>query len=52
MLYGVSPRDPATYAIALLLMLFVALLASWNLPLAPFASIPAARCVNSRDALL
>ena len=36
-LYGVSPRDPATYAIALLLMLFVALLASWN---------PAARAIR------
>jgi len=29
-LYGVSPRDPATYAIALVLMLAVALLAAWN----------------------
>jgi predicted permease len=36
-LYGVSPRDPATYAIALLLMLLVALLASWN---------PAARAIH------
>jgi macrolide transport system ATP-binding/permease protein len=29
-LYGVSPRDPATYMQALLLMTLVALLASWN----------------------
>jgi hypothetical protein len=29
-LYGVSPRDPATYIQALLLMTLVALLASWN----------------------
>jgi len=36
-LYGVSPRDPGTYAIALLLMLLVALLASWN---------PAARAIH------
>jgi predicted permease len=36
-LYGVSPRDPATYAIALLVMLLVALLASWN---------PAARAIR------
>ncbi len=36
-LYGVSPRDPATYAIALVLMTAVALLACWN---------PAARAVR------
>lgn len=36
-LYGVSPRDPATYAISLLVMLLVALLASWN---------PAARAIR------
>jgi putative ABC transport system permease protein len=29
-LYGVSPRDPATYAIALVLLIAVALLACWN----------------------
>ena len=29
-LYGVSPRDPATYATTLLLMAGAALLASWN----------------------
>ncbi len=36
-LYGVSPRDPATYATALLLMLAVALAACWN---------PAARAIH------
>ncbi len=36
-LYGVSPRDPATYAVAVLLMASVALLASWN---------PAARAIH------
>lgn len=36
-LYGVSPRDPATYAIAISIMLLVALLASWN---------PAARAIR------
>ncbi len=36
-LYGVSPRDPLTYATALLLMSAVALLACWN---------PAARAVR------
>lgn len=36
-LYGVSPRDPATYAAALLLMVAVALLACWN---------PAARAIH------
>jgi predicted permease len=36
-LYGVSPRDPATYAAAILLMAAVALVASWN---------PAARAVH------
>jgi ABC-type antimicrobial peptide transport system permease subunit len=36
-LYGVSPRDPATYAQALLLLIAVALLAAWN---------PAARAVQ------
>jgi ABC-type antimicrobial peptide transport system permease subunit len=29
-LYGVSPRDPLTYAVALLLMLAVALAAAWQ----------------------
>lgn len=29
-LYGVSPRDPATYILAILLMIAVAVLASWN----------------------
>ena len=29
-LYGVSPRDPASYVVAFLLMISVALLASWN----------------------
>ena len=29
-LYGVSPRDPATYILAILLMIAVAILASWN----------------------
>jgi predicted permease len=36
-LYGVSPRDPATYATAILLMALVALLACWN---------PAARSIR------
>jgi predicted permease len=36
-LYGVSPRDPATYAAAILLMAAVALVASWN---------PAARAIH------
>ena len=36
-LYGVSPRDPVTYATAILLMVVVALLACWN---------PAARAVH------
>ncbi|MFZ0592312.1 MAG: FtsX-like permease family protein, partial [Bryobacteraceae bacterium] len=36
-LYGISPRDPASYAAALLLMISVALLASWN---------PAARAIH------
>jgi predicted permease len=36
-LYGVSPRDPATYATALLLMILVGLLACWN---------PAARAIQ------
>ena len=36
-LYGVSPRDPAIYAIAISIMLLVALLASWN---------PAARAIR------
>lgn len=36
-LYGISPRDPATYATALLLMIAVALIACWN---------PAARAVH------
>jgi predicted permease len=36
-LYGVSPRDPVTYATAILLMAVVALLACWN---------PAARAVH------
>jgi len=36
-LYGVSPRDPATYGVALILMTGVALLACWN---------PAARAVR------
>jgi ABC-type antimicrobial peptide transport system permease subunit len=36
-LYGVSPRDPATYTAAILLMAAVALVASWN---------PAARAVH------
>jgi ABC-type antimicrobial peptide transport system permease subunit len=36
-LYGVSPRDPATYGMALALMIGVALLACWN---------PAARAVR------
>ncbi len=36
-LYGVSPRDPAAYAMALLLMIAVALLACWN---------PAARAIH------
>lgn len=36
-LYGVSPRDPAIYAIAICIMLLVALLASWN---------PAARAIR------
>ena len=36
-LYGVSPRDPATYVTAILLMASVAILASWN---------PAARAVH------
>ena len=36
-LYGVSPRDPATYVMALLLMTAIALLASWN---------PAARAIH------
>jgi putative ABC transport system permease protein len=29
-LYGVSPRDPATYGAALFLMIAVALLACWT----------------------
>ncbi len=36
-LYGVSPRDPATYASALLLMMLVASLAAWH---------PAARAIH------
>jgi ABC-type antimicrobial peptide transport system permease subunit len=36
-LYGVSPRDPLTYAAALLLMIAVALVACWN---------PAARAIR------
>ncbi len=36
-LYGVSPRDPATYATALLVMIAVGLLAAWN---------PAARAIR------
>lgn len=36
-LYGISPRDPATYGMALLLMAAVALLACWN---------PAARAIH------
>lgn len=36
-LYGLSPRDPGTYAIALLMMTAVALLACWN---------PAARAIH------
>ncbi|MGH9695584.1 MAG: ABC transporter permease, partial [Bryobacteraceae bacterium] len=36
-LYGVSPRDPATYAVAIALMAVVAFVASWN---------PAARAVR------
>lgn len=36
-LYGVSPRDPATYVAAILLMAAVALIASWN---------PAARAIH------
>ena len=36
-LYGVSPRDPLTYAAALLLMIAVALVACWN---------PAARAIH------
>ena len=30
MLYGVSPRDPATYVVAIALMAVVAFAASWN----------------------
>lgn len=36
-LYGVDPRDPATYAVAILLMAVVAFAASWN---------PAARAIQ------
>jgi predicted permease len=36
-LYGISPRDPVTYATAILLMAIVALLACWN---------PAARAIH------
>jgi putative ABC transport system permease protein len=36
-LYGISPRDPATYAAAVLLMAMVAILACWN---------PAARAIR------
>jgi ABC-type antimicrobial peptide transport system permease subunit len=36
-LYGVSPRDPVTYATAILLMSLVALLACWS---------PAARAIR------
>ncbi|MGH9572685.1 MAG: FtsX-like permease family protein, partial [Candidatus Acidiferrales bacterium] len=36
-LYGVSPRDPTTYILAILLMIVVAVLASWN---------PAARAIH------
>lgn len=41
-LYGVSPRDPATYVIAVVLMVGVACLAAWN---------PAARAIRINPAL-
>ena len=40
-LYGVSPRDPATYAVALLIMVAVGVLASWH---------PAARAMHVQPA--
>lgn len=41
-LYGVSPRDPATYVTAIVLMIGVACLAAWN---------PAARAIRINPAL-
>jgi predicted permease len=46
-LYGVSPHDPATYALAILLMSTVAVLASWN-PAVRAISIDPARTLREQ----
>jgi FtsX-like permease family len=46
-LYGLSPRDPATYAMAVLLMIAVALLACWN-PAAKAIHIDPARTLGEQ----
>jgi predicted permease len=46
-LYGVSPRDPATYGMALALMIGVALLACWN-PAARAVGIDPARALREQ----